>query len=101
MSALVTVSAALFAAAEVLIVAVIGWDALTIAGAWGLVAVLVVAVALLVRNAAARVVLSVLLVGVCVLLTAELGQFFLPAAGALVAAAVSAGRHVAIGHEGR
>jgi hypothetical protein len=90
MPGLVKASAALFLAAEVLIVAALGDDGLWLVAAWALVAAGVVAVALLVRNGTARVALAAALVAGCVLFAVELGLFFVPAAGALLAAAVAA-----------
>jgi hypothetical protein len=89
MPLLVKASVALFLAAEVLVVAAIGSDALFVAGAWAVVAGVTVGVALLVHGAAVRIVLAALLVAGCVLFAVELGLFFLPAAAALLAAAVS------------
>jgi hypothetical protein len=89
MPAFVKASVALFLAAEVLVIAAIGSDALFVAGAWAIVAAATAVVGLLVRGPTARVVLAALLVVACVLFTVELGLFFLPAAAALLAAAVS------------
>jgi thiol:disulfide interchange protein len=89
MSVLVKASVVLFLAAEVFIVAVIGRDALSVVGAWAVVAAATAAVGLLVHGATARVVLAALLVVACVLFAVELGLFFVPAAAALLAAAVS------------
>jgi hypothetical protein len=93
MSGLVKASAALFLTAEVLIVAAVGDDGLWLVLAWALAAAGVVAVALVVRNGTARVALAAALVAGCVLFAVELGLFFVPAAGALLAAAVAAQRH--------
>jgi hypothetical protein len=89
MPALVKASVALFLAAEVLIVAVVGSDAVFLVMAWAVAALVTVGVALVVRGAAARIVLAALLVAACVLFAVELGLFFLPAAAALLAAAVA------------
>ncbi len=101
MPALAKASVALFLAAEVLIFVAIGWDAVFLAGAWAIVAVAAAAVALFVHGAALRVSLAALLVAGCVLFTSELGLFFLPAAAALLAAAVSDHRHHRVLHGGR
>jgi hypothetical protein len=90
MSGLVKASVALFLAAEVVIVAAVGDDGLWLVAAWALVAAGVVAVALVVRSGTARVALAAALVAGCVLFAVELGLFFVPAAGALLAAAVAA-----------
>jgi hypothetical protein len=96
MPVLVKASVALFLAAEVAIVAAVGDDGLWLAAAWALVAVGVVGVAYLVRrHPAARVALAATLVALCVLFAVELGLFFVPAAGALLAAAVVEHRHAA------
>ncbi len=89
---LVKISFALFLAAEAFVLVAIGASALPLAGAWALAALGVVVVARLVRSPLARVVLAALLVAACLVLTAEEGLFFLPAAAGLFAAAV-AGRH--------
>ncbi len=89
MPLLVKASVALFLAAEVLVIAAIGSDAVFVAGAWAVVAGVTAGVARLVHGAAARIVLAALLVAGCVLFAVELGLFFLPAAAALLAAAVS------------
>jgi hypothetical protein len=93
MHAFVKASVALFLAAEVLIVAAVGEDGLWPAAAWALVAGGVTLVALLVRSATARVALAAALVAACVLFAVELGLFFVPAAGALLAAAVAEQHH--------
>jgi hypothetical protein len=93
MPALVKASVALFLAAEVFIVVVIGRDALFVVGAWAVVAALTAAAGLLVHGATARIVLAALLMVACVLFAVELGLFFLPAAAALLAAAVSDQQH--------
>ena len=93
MSVLVKISFALFVAAEVFVVVAIGASALPLAGAWALAAVGVVVVARLVHSPTARVALTALLMAACLVLTAEEGLFFLPAATALFAAAVTARRH--------
>ncbi len=90
MTAFVKVSVALFLAAEVAIVVAVGEDALMLVLGWALGAVGVVAVGFLLRrHAVARVVLAAALVAGCVLFTVELGLFFVPAAGVLLAAAVA------------
>ncbi len=89
MPLLLKASVALFLAAEVFTVAVIGPDALFLAGAWAIVATATAAVGLLVHGATTRVVLATLLVLGCVLFSVELGLFFVPAAAALLAAAVT------------
>ena len=89
MPSLVKASVVLFLAAEVLIVAVIGRDALFVVGAWAVVALVTAAVGLLVHGATARIVLASLLVAGCVLFAMELGLFFLPAAATVLGAAVS------------
>jgi hypothetical protein len=93
MPALVRASVVLFLAAEVLIVVVLGRDALFVVGAWAIVAVATAGVTLLVHGATARIVLAALLLAACVLFSVELGLFFLPAAAALLAAAVSDQQH--------
>jgi hypothetical protein len=93
MPLLVKASVVLFLAAEVLVVAAIGSDALFVAGAWAVVAGVTVVVALLVHGAAVRIALAALLVAGCVLFAVELGLFFLPAAAVLLAAAVSDQQH--------
>ena len=93
MPVFVKASVALFLAAEVVIVAVVGEDGLWLVGAWALVAAGVVVLALLVTSSAARVALAAVLVAGCVLFAVELGLFFVPAAGALLAAAVAEQRH--------
>ena len=93
MSVLVKASVALFLAAEVAIVVAVGVEGLWLVTAWALVAAGVVGVAYLVRrHVALRVALAAALLAVCVLFAVELGLFFLPAAVALLAAAV-AGQH--------
>ncbi len=94
MTTLVKASVALFLAAEVFIVVAVGEDALVLVGGWALAALAVLAVALLVRNSIARVVLAAALLAGCVLFAVELGLFFVPAAGALLAAAVVEQRHL-------
>jgi hypothetical protein len=89
MPSLVKASVVLFLAAEVLVIAAVGSDALFTAGAWAVVAGVTVGVALLAHGAAVRVALAALLVAGCVLFAVELGLFFLPAAATLLAAAVS------------
>jgi hypothetical protein len=89
MPALVKASVALFLAAEVFIVAAIGSDAVFMVIAWAVVAAVTAGVALVVHGAAARILLAALLMASCVLFAVELGLFFLPAAGALLAAAVA------------
>jgi hypothetical protein len=101
MPVLVKASVALFLAAEVLIIAAIGWDAVFTVVAWAIVAAVAAIVAVLVHGAAARVTLAALLVAICVLFTTEFGLFFLPAAAALLAAAVSDHRHYRVLHGGR
>jgi hypothetical protein len=89
MTVLVKASVALFLAAEVAIVIAVGEDGLWLVGTWAVVAAGVAGAAYLVRrHAAARVALAAVLVAACVLFTVELGLFFVPAAGALLAAAV-------------
>ncbi len=101
MPALVKASVALFLAAEVLIVAAIGWDAVFLAVAWAIVAGAAAVVAVFVHSSAVRVTLAALLLAACVLFTTELGLFFLPAAATLLAAAVSDHRHYRVLHGGR
>ena len=99
MSVLVRAGVALFLAAEVAIVVAVGADGLWLVGAWAVVAAGVAGVAYLVRNhAAARVALAAALVAGCVLFAVELGLFFLPAAVALLAAAVAEHRHTSPQH---
>jgi hypothetical protein len=93
MHVFVKAGVALFLAAEVLIVAAVGDDGLWLAGAWAIVAGGVTVVAVLVRNSTARVALAAALVAACVLFAVELGVFFVPAAGALLAAAVVEQHH--------
>jgi hypothetical protein len=94
MTVLVKASVALFLGAEVAIVAAVGEDGLWLVAAWALVAGVVVGVAYLVRrHPAARLVLAAALVAGCVVFAVELGLFFVPAAGALLAAAVAEHRH--------
>jgi hypothetical protein len=94
MSALVKASVALFLAAEVAIVVAVGEDGLWLVAAWAAAAAAVVGVAYLVRRRpAARLALSAALVAGCVLFTVELGLFFVPAAGVLLAAAVAEHDH--------
>ena len=92
MPMLVKISFALFLAAEAFVLVAIGASALPLAGAWALAALGVIVVARLVRSRLARVVLAALLVAACLVLIAEEGLFFLPAAAGLFAVAV-AGRH--------
>ncbi len=101
MPVLVKASVALFLAAEVLIIAAIGWDAVFTVVAWAIVAGVAAIIAAFVHGAAARVTLAALLVAICVLFTTELGLFFLPAAAALLAAAVSDHRRYRVLHGGR
>ena len=100
MPALVKASVALFLAAEVLIFAAIGPDALFLAGAWAIVAVVTAAAARLVHGAAARVSLAAVLLAACVLFATELGLFFVPSAALLLGAAVSEHRQHRILHGG-
>ncbi len=105
MSVLAKASVALFLAAEVAIVAAVGEDGLWLVVAWAVVAGVVVGVGYLVRDHdAARVALAAALVAGCVLFAVELGLFFLPAAVALLAAAVAehhrASRHHRTPHGG-
>ena len=94
MSVLVKASVVLFLAAEVAIVVAVGEDGLWLVAAWAVAAAGVVGVAYLVRrHPAARLALSAALVAVCVLFAVELGLFFVPAAGVLLAAAVTEHRH--------
>ena len=93
MSSLVKASVALFLAAEVVLVAALGSEAFWVVLGWALAAAMVVGLALLVRNATARVALAAVLVAACVLLALELGLFFVPAAAALLAAAVTEQQH--------
>jgi hypothetical protein len=101
MPVLVKASVALFLAAEVLVVAAIGPDALFVAGAWAVTATVAAVVALLVHGATVRLSLAALLVAACVLLSTELGLFFLPAALTLLAAAVSDHRRHGVLHGNR
>jgi hypothetical protein len=89
MTALLKATVALFLAAEVAIVVAVGEEGLYPVVGWAIVAAVVVAVALLVRNATARVALAVMLVAGCVVFAAELGLFFVPAAAVLLGAAVN------------
>lgn len=93
MPVLVKISFALFLAAEAFVLVAIGMPALPLVGAWALAALGVVVVARLIRSPSARVVLAALLVAACLVLTAEEGLFFLPAAACLFAAAVVERRH--------
>jgi hypothetical protein len=99
MPVLVRISVILFLAAEVAIVAALGEDALWLAATWAIVAAGVAAVALLVGNATARVALAAALVGGCVVFAVELGLFFVPAAAALLGAAVADQRHTTPHHK--
>jgi len=101
MPVLVKASVVLFLAAEVLIFAALGWDAVFLAVTWAIVAAAAAVVAVFVHGAAVRVTLAVLLLAGCVLFTTELGLFFVPAAAALLAAAVSQQQHYRIPHGGR
>jgi hypothetical protein len=92
MPILVKISFALFLAAEAFVLVAIGASALPVAGAWALAALGVVVVVWLVDSPSFRVVLAALLIAACLVLTAEEGLFFLPAAVSLFAAA-AAGRH--------
>jgi hypothetical protein len=88
MSALVKVALGLFVAAQVAIVAAVGWEALWLA-ALGLAAAVVVGVgARLVRAPLARVAACLAIVTGCVVLTFEGGLFFVPAALVLLVAAI-------------
>lgn len=90
---------ALFLAAEVAIVAAVGVDGLWLVAAWAVVAGVVVGAGYLTRrHAAARVALAAALVAGCVLFAFELGLFFLPAAVALLAAAVAEHQHTSRHH---
>ena len=101
MPVLVKASVALFLAAEVLIFVALGWDAVFLAVTWAIVAGGAAVVAVFVHRAALRVTLAALLVAGCVLFTTELGLFFLPAAAALLAAAVSEHQRYRVPHGGR
>jgi hypothetical protein len=99
MSGLAKASVALFLAAEVAIVAVVGGDGLWLVAAWAVVACGIVGVAYLMRShGAARMALAAALVAGCVLFALELGLFFLPAAVALLAAAVAEHHHTSPHH---
>jgi hypothetical protein len=93
MPMLVKVSVALFLAAEAFVLVAIGVPSVPLAGAWALAALAVVVLAWLVRFPLARVILTALLMVACLVLTAEEGLFFLPAATCLFAAAVAARHH--------
>jgi len=99
MPVLVKASVALFLAAEVFIIVVIGVDGLALVAGWAVAAAGVVGVAYLTRrHAAARVALAAALVAGCVLFASELGLVFAPAAGTLLAAAVAEHRHTTPDH---
>ncbi len=100
MAPLAKASVVLFLAAEVLIFATIGPDALFLAAAWAVVAAVVGAVARFVHGAVARVSLAAMLLAACVLFATELGLFFAPSAALLLGAAVSDQRQHRLLHGG-
>jgi hypothetical protein len=84
----VKVAMGLFVAAEVAILAVVGWEGVWLAAAWGVGALVVASGVRAVRSSIARVSICAALVPLCVVLTFEGGLFFVPAAVALLLAAV-------------
>ena len=88
MSALPKLALGLFVAAEVAIVAAVGWEALGLAAFWLVGAAVVWAGAHLVRARLVRVAACAGLIAGCVVLTFEGGLFFLPAALVLLVAAM-------------
>jgi len=100
MAPLAKASVVLFLAAEVLIFVAIGPDAVFLAAAWAIVALVAGAVARLVHGAAVRVSLAAVLLAACVLFATELGLFFVPSAALLLGAAVSDQRQHRILHGG-
>jgi hypothetical protein len=96
---LTKIAAALFVAAEVVVLAAVGRDAVWLVVAWGVAALVVAIGARAVRSSLARLLVCAALVPVCILLTFEGGLFFVPAAVALLLAAVlelRGTRHVAV-----
>jgi hypothetical protein len=85
---LVTIALVLFIAAEVTILLTVGWQAWWLVVAWGIAGLVLALGARSVRPPLARVVICAALVPLCVVLTFEGGLFFVPAAAALLLAAV-------------
>ena len=93
MPALVKLSVALFVAGEVFILAAVGVESWPVLVGWVVVALVVAAVTRLVRRPALRIILATLLLPACIITTFEGGLFFVPAATALLLAAVMDLRH--------
>lgn len=88
MSALVKIAVALFVAGEAAILVSVGVESWPVLAGWAVAALVTVAVASLVRRPVPRVVLAAVLLVGCALTTFEGGLFFVPAAMALLLAAV-------------
>jgi hypothetical protein len=85
--AAVEASIVLFLLAEGLVFVVIGEDSWPVVGVWALAGAGVLLVARFAHSPWLRKALTILLVAVCVLMAAEQGLFFVPAAVALLVAA--------------
>ena len=90
MPAAVEVSVLLFLAAEALVFVAIGSASWPVIGLWALAAAGVWLVSLLVRTSWLRKALAILLIVACVVMAAEMGLFYVPAAVALLVAAFTA-----------
>ena len=91
----VEASIVLFLLAEGLVFVIIGEDSWPVVVAWALVAAGVLLVARFAHTPWLRKALTVLLVAVCLLMTAQQGLFFVPAAVALLVAAFIGPRRLA------
>ena len=93
MPALVKTTVALFVAAEAFIFAAVGGASWPVLVGWAVAALVVTGITQLVRRPAYRLILAALLLPACGVTAFEDGLFFVPAAAALLLAAVKDCRH--------